>query len=266
MLIKTATLADIPQLRKLWNMTFPDDTQFIDPFLDARFPASEVLYIPGDQQIASAIYLVNCSYTQPRCNDHIPLRLLVGAATADSYRRMGMMAALLHQACESSATPIVLYPAVRSYYQRNGFQSSSRMHSYTLEATAGSQPPTCQTMLDMELMDTTYTRSVQAHGALVRDAFAWLNIVPDDGWATTLPCGAYAFGMGDTALECAGTDASSSRHLLQWAHEHGVRHLQTIIGSPLDTYLQSLDTPCSDVLAGMSHGTLPPMMYIGEQY
>ena len=93
MIIRTLTLADIPQLKKIWKDTFHDTDSFLDWYFSARFFPDHSVCAEENGRIVSVCHILPAQqYLRGRI---LPCGLLNGVATLPEYRGRGLMKQLI---------------------------------------------------------------------------------------------------------------------------------------------------------------------------
>ncbi|MFA6689300.1 MAG: GNAT family N-acetyltransferase [Sphaerochaetaceae bacterium] len=285
MLIRSARVVDREELQELWGLVFDEEPGFLDMFFSLRFDPSHVFLIEEDGRIVSALHALPSRFLRAD-GDTSDATNIVGAATLAQYRRRGYMEALLKHVRKSGTTPVLLYPAVRAYYEKNGFCSCSVSTLYDLERSGGIQEDRCRpdethsqpdeifsnALLDR--FDAAYVASITPKGGLLRDRDGWKlllqgyapSIVTEDGRRYGSAGFAYAFVVGDTAVETAAQDGPSAQALIDALTDRGVAKVRAMEASPVDTFLSASALPRSTMQEGMTFPALPGNPFIGEQY
>lgn len=286
MLIRKATPADKDELKKLWSIVFQEEPGFLETFFARRFAPENIFLAEVDGAIVSALHAPPVKFLTTE-GTRIDAVYVVGAATLAEHRKRGYMEALLSAVKQESKVPVLLYPAVRRYYEKNGFSSCSSTKVYDLTqphaqldiATPSRTelPPRSQKS-DSELigkLNTAYETSITVQGGLLRDAIAWeflleeyyseMSFIEDDEYGV-----AYAFVRNGQAVETAAQSVEAGKLLLeQLINRHEGRQvtgLRAIGGSPLDRVLTALGMQYTPFEEGMSFPYIENNPYIGEQY
>ncbi|MGN0562320.1 MAG: GNAT family N-acetyltransferase [Candidatus Fimenecus sp.] len=127
MLLRTAKLEDKPALYALWAQAFGDSKDTIDAFFHLCYAPENTLVAETDGQVRAALYLLE-NQLQTGENTY-RTAYIYAAATEQSYRKNGLMSALLQYAAETAAQRqidfLFLTPAedgLFRYYGKRGFQ------------------------------------------------------------------------------------------------------------------------------------------------
>lgn len=238
----------------LWKEVFKDDDSFLVPFLKARQASADVYYTEKDGRIVSAVWYLGAEALINRSREDV--RLIVGVATDSRYRKQGLMASLIESSRKNYTCPLVLYPAVRKYYEKNGFYSSSKAFTFTLEE----KRLQTEDSWDIEVLDDIYTEAIKEKGGLLRDSYAWQAILEDHLLIST--DGAYALYSPEEKhiTEAAARSEESAEALLG---KLGGR-VTAIPGSAMEKILLEKKQPKEETLLGMCSENLD--IYIAEQY
>ncbi|MDO4154644.1 MAG: GNAT family N-acetyltransferase [Clostridia bacterium] len=127
MLLRTAKLEDKPALYALWAQAFGDSKDTIDAFFCLCYAPENTLVAETDGQVRAVLYLLE---NQLQTGENIyRAAYIYAAATEQSYRKNGLMSALLQYAAETAAQRqidfLFLTPAedgLFRYYGKRGFQ------------------------------------------------------------------------------------------------------------------------------------------------
>lgn len=252
--MQRAVAARLDELIDLWKRVFEDTDEFLLPFLKARKDLSEVYYEEREGKIVAAIWYIRTPALISGKEQEV--QLISGVATDKAYRRQGIMASLIASSRRNYTVPLVLYPAVRGYYEANGFFSTSKATAYTLPEIKMS----FQERYDINLLNSVYTQSIRKTDGLLRDEYAWSDILSDNYLIYTE--GAYALFSPEEGeiKEAAALDEEAARKLLS---RLGGR-VTAIPGSALDDLLCTMDYPQEVRLLGMC--SEDNGIYIAEQY
>lgn len=257
--IGVAREQDFIPLQELWSVVFEEEPEFLKRFFTQRFQADHIIVARKEGVIVSALHALSSTYTQNSLER--PCIFIVGAATYEEHRKQGIMGKLLAYTQQHFSCPITLFPAVRPFYEANGYLTTSSLEKYHLspkEALAASYK---EKAFDWEDYDALYRAATQKEGALMRDEKGWDFLV--DGYSLACVEGAYAFIKDGLALEAMATGEQEAAQLLSLLHDRGVTEIQVLPSSPFTTLLSG--TP---VLVPMGMSTEPSMLgvYIAEQY
>ena len=246
------------ELYELWARVFNEDRAWLDRFFSLRYAPHNIFVARVDGVLASALHALPASYVQGGCES--PCAFIVGAATDERYRRRGLMATLLEAAASSCQKPITLFPAVRGFYEANGYTTTSSLLSFDLEEEPG--PHASPHPAQWQTLDRIYRAANEREGYLVRDKAAWAFL--GEGYQTVSIDDAYAFINGEVAVEAFALTDSAAATLVEILPKMGVKRVQTLPDSPLSRLLgqkNGVPTPM-----GMSTHTTLLGVYIAEQY
>lgn len=252
--MQRAVEARLDELIDLWKRVFEDTDEFLVPFLKARKDITDVYFEERDGRIVATIWYIRTPALIK--GERQDVMLISGVATDKAYRRQGIMASLIEESRQNYTVPLVLYPAVRSYYEANGFYSSSKATTYILPENKFS----FQERYDTNLLNSIYSQSIRKNGGLLRDKYAWEDILSDNYLIYT--DGAYAlFSPEEGGIkEAAAADEKSAKALLPLLGGK----VTAIPGCALDSILSSMEYPSSEKLLGMC--SEDNGIYIAEQY
>lgn len=242
------------ELISLWKEVFQDDDSFLKPFLEAREKDAEVFFKEHDGKIIAMIwFLRQKALIDKRIQE---VRLISGVATKKEYRKRGIMTELLDSSSRKYDVPLILFPAVRAFYEEQGFYSSSKARVFTLAEKKHNFMDGC----NIKLLDDIYRESIEKEGGLLRDEYAWKELLSSNALISIDK--AYALYSFEKKLfiEAAALDKKSSESLLQLI---GGR-ISTIPGSFFEGFLLNKDIPYEENLMGMCSENIP--FYIAEQY
>lgn len=272
MLIRRASAADKEELKALWQVVFNEEQGFLEDFFSLRFAPDNIFLIETDGVIVSALHALDVRFLDVR-QGTMNASYIVGAATLEAYRKRGYMEELLKHVREQAAGPVLLYPAVRAYYEKHGFSSCSSSTVYDLRRIchASSDATTCgEKPLDIEKLNEAYEASIQGNGGLLRDAVAWKFIL--DGYRSDIIQinevygTAYALIQDGRATETGASTLQAAQNLLDELGARQVDSIKTIQGSVIDKLLSVTNVPFTSRLEGMSFPDIENNPYIGEQY
>lgn len=92
-MIRFAKDSDLPAIRALWEICFPDDTGFNPYYFDHLFSLSDTLVYVSDGEIAAMVQML--PYTLRVHQNTVPVTYIYGACTHPDFRRKHLMSALL---------------------------------------------------------------------------------------------------------------------------------------------------------------------------
>ncbi len=259
MIIECAKPSDHQNLKQLWLRVFAEDQTFLEHFFATRISYQDIFVAREDGRLVSALHALPLFYHKQ--GKEYPTSYIVGAATYKEYRRRGIMGKLLESTRESYDHPITLFPAVRPFYEANGYFTTSSILSFTLEPGENTIPkPTVQH--SFVSLDAIYRQATSRDGALLRDEEAWSFLT--DGYEILSVEGGYAFISEKKAVETMVLDTEAAESMLSLLKERGIAEVHTLASSPLATLLgREKGVP---IPMGMSTSEELQGVYIAEQY
>lgn len=244
----------LDELIKLWEEVFKDDDSFLVPFLAARRDTADVYYTKRDGKIVSAIWYLKADALIDSKVEEV--RLIAGVATDKEYREQGLMAELIASSRKNYTCPLVLYPAVRKYYEKNGFYSSSKALTFTLD-----ERELCFTDdYSINDMNSIYTSSIKNKGGLLRDAYAWHSILEDHYLIRVDEAYALYSPVENRIIEAAAATREGAEALLS---KLGGK-VTAIPASEIETLLLKEGYNAEETMLGMCSQNID--IYIAEQY
>ena len=259
MIIERATKEDYQELKNLWKIVFDEEAVFLEHFFAKRIHFEHIHVARIDQKIVSALHALPLTYHKK--GKKYPTSYIVGAATYKEYRKRGIMSELLAAVEKSYTHPITLFPAVRPFYEANGYTTTSYMESYPLYACKYEEGVS-QQALDLTRLSNIYDEATKTNGSLCRDAEAWSFLT--DGYETVLVDGAYAFISENKAVEAMALDVPAAQRLLKVLQEKAIEKIQVLEDSPFSKLLDAQQKVLTPM--GMSTKRDLQGIYIAEQY
>jgi len=259
MIIERAKPSDYQDLKQLWLIVFDEEPTFLEHFFATRISYQDIFVAREDGKLVSALHALPLHYCKQ--GKEYPTSYIVGAATYKEYRRRGIMGNLLEATRKAYDHPITLFPALRSFYEANGYFTTSSVLSFTLEAAKKTRerPTTKHTFQNL---DAIYRSATREEGALVRDEEAWTFLT--DGYEVLSVEGGYAFLSEGKAVETMVLDTNAAERMLSLLHDRGITEMHTLASSPLVTLLgREKGVP---IPMGMSTSEELQGVYIAEQY
>ncbi|NCC14531.1 MAG: GNAT family N-acetyltransferase [Spirochaetia bacterium] len=258
MIIERANHEDFSSLKNLWSEVFSEDPVFLEHFFSTRFASEHIFVARKDGIIVSALHALPAQYLQ---NDAVhSCSFIVGAATYASHRKQGIMGALLAATQQAYNHPVTLFPAVRPFYEANGYFTTSSVLSFPLEgfdcSSAASIP------IKVDHLDRLYRTEHARHGCLLRDRKAWDFLT--DGYQTLCVQNGYAFISGGKAVEACASDETAAAELLALLASNAVTEVHTLENSFLARLLDR--KKAVPIPMGMGTDTSMQGVYIAEQY
>ncbi|MBZ4673200.1 MAG: hypothetical protein JG773_169 [Spirochaeta sp.] len=259
MIIERAKPSDYQELKQLWLVVFNEEPAFLEHFFATRISYQDIFVAREDDKLVSALHALPLYYHK-RGEEH-PTSYIVGAATYKEYRRRGIMGKLLEATRQAYDHPITLFPAVRPFYEANGYFTTSSVLSFTLEAKNGGGESLAVQYTYQDL-DRIYRKATSEEGALLRDEKAWSFLT--DGYEVLSVEGGYAFISEGKAVETMVLSSDAASSMLSLLKERGITEVHTLASSPLAKLLgRETGVP---IPMGMSTSKELQGVYIAEQY
>ncbi|MGE4454210.1 MAG: GNAT family N-acetyltransferase [Sphaerochaeta sp.] len=260
MIIERANPSDHQDLKELWLIVFNEEPTFLEHFFATRISYPDIFVAREDGKLVSALHAMSLSYHKQ--GKTYPAHYIVGAATYSDYRRRGIMSKLLEATKQAYDHPITLFPAVRPFYEANGYMTTSTVCSFPLDSQKFSTDPCCKEARSLAELNAIYQKATEERGGLIRDEEAWKFL--SDGYELLSVEGGYAFLSEGKAVETMAQDALSAKRLLTLLQKQGVKELLTLEDSPIAALLggeKGVPIPM-----GMSTSKELQGVYIAEQY
>jgi GNAT superfamily N-acetyltransferase len=259
MIIERAKDADFQELKDLWSIVFDEEPEFLEKFFSLRF-SPENIFVARDQgKIVSALHALPSFYHKD--NAVRKCAFIVGAATYTEYRKKGIMSHLLTYCKKNLDCPVTLFPAVRPFYEKNGYTTTSEMLRFDLTEASLLQAGEPVELCPKEL-DGIYMQATAASGALMRDSLAWQFLL--DGYDLLSVRGAYAFTKDNIAVEAMAIDEESARNLIGLMELKTISACTVLYDSPFTSLLS--ENRLTLIPMGMSTASFMKGCYIAEQY
>lgn len=253
-----ATSDDYLQLKSLWKVVFDEEEPFLELFFSKRIFFEHIFIARQGEAILAALHALPSSYHLH--GESYPCSYIVGAATSEAYRGQGLMGHLLEKTIESYTHPVTLFPAVRYYYSKRGFFTTSTLLNFPLthprEGQVDSFTP------DSDHLNQIYIRGTQKRGALERDQLAWQFL--QMGYEIVATEKSYALLLGDKAVEAVALNEEGAQNLLALLYQRGVKSIQVLEDSPFIPLL--MESEATYIAMGMSSSDSMDGVYIAEQY
>ncbi|MGH0053289.1 MAG: GNAT family N-acetyltransferase [Sphaerochaetaceae bacterium] len=260
MIIERAKPSDYQDLRNLWLVVFNEDETFLEHFFTSRISYQDIFVARVDGKLVSALHALPCRYH--KWGKEYPVSYIVGAATYAEFRRQGIMSKLLKTTQDSYDHPITLFPAVRPFYEANGYVTTSSVLSFSLEHSLQKASPTPAPIPPFSTLDTLYRLETREKGALVRDEEAWAFLT--EGYQVLSVEGGYAFLSEGKAVEAMAVDLKSAKVLLSALQASNISEVYALPDSPISLLLgKEKGVP---IPMGMSTDNELQGVYIAEQY
>ncbi len=258
MIIERANKDDHQMLKDLWKEVFNEEETFLERFFSTRIQYEHIFVAREEGRIVSALHALPSTYLQ-NGSEH-DCSFIVGAATYASWRRKGIMGSLLQAVREAYSHPITLFPAVRPFYEANGYFTTSSLLQFPLGAIE--KVPAHSKPIVFSELDAIYRTANEREGALLRDEEGWKFLT--DGYETVAVQDGYAFLSEGKAVEAFTLSKDAAKHLLSLLSERKVSVVQTLFADPLAELLgQETAVP---IPMGMSTDQSMHGVYIAEQY
>jgi len=268
MKIERATSNDLEELKSLWSIVFQEEPEFLERFFAQRFSPEHIVVARKEGEIVSALHALPSTYIQDKAEKQCSF--IVGAATYAHHRKQGIMGELLAYTKATTGHPVTLFPAVRPFYEANGYITTSSMEEYWIpqnkesdkdkQATITYSFPEGKAILFSGL-DRIYREATKAEGALMRDELGWNFLI--DGYELTSLQDAYAFIKDGIAVEAMATSRKAARELIALLESKQIEKLRAIPNSPFASLLKG---PYVQIPMGMSTEESMRGVYIAEQY
>ncbi|MGB4407604.1 MAG: GNAT family N-acetyltransferase [Sphaerochaeta sp.] len=265
--IGRATALDFDELKMLWSIVFQEDPEFLERFFNQRFLPEHIFVARKEGEIVSALHALPSTYIQDKAEKQCSF--IVGAATYASHRKQGIMGELLAYTKTTTGHPVTLFPAVRPFYEANGYITTSSMEEYWIpqnkeeEKEQPNQTPrfSGEKPLSPAALDRIYREATKEKGALLRDGLGWNFLI--DGYELTSVKDAYAFIKEGIAVEAMAVSEEAAKELLSLLNSKQITKLRVIPNSP---FAPLLEGPYVQIPMGMSTDESMRGVYIAEQY
>ena len=259
MIIERAKPSDYQELKQLWLIVFDEEPTFLEHFFATRISYQDIFVAREDDRLVSALHALPLYYHKQ--GEEHPTSYIVGAATYKEYRRRGIMGKLLEATKEAYDHPITLFPAVRPFYEANGYFTTSSALSFSLEAEIRKRE-NLAVQHTYQNLDAIYREATSEEGALLRDEEAWSFLT--DGYEVLSVEGGYAFITEGKAVETMVLNKDGASSMLSLLKERGITEVHTLASSPLANLIgREKGVP---IPMGMSTSKELQGVYIAEQY
>jgi predicted acetyltransferase len=197
----------LKDLKALYMECFSDSKECVDYLFSQRLGIHNAEYEYLNDKLAVAMYLVKKPLIYH--NKQVFIDFVVGLATAAEQRKKGLALQLMRRSVEKSQAPFVmLYPAVKGFYEKMDFATISfddkiNYEDYTLE------PSTAEKMLKVY---ERYIEGMDFRMPMTKESFAgMIEITRLDGGAFNMlkkNDEIVGFGNGEEgiALDCAAKE------------------------------------------------------------
>ncbi len=265
MKIERATTNDFEDLKLLWSIVFQEEPEFLERFFAQRFFPEHIVVARKEGEIVSALHALPSTYVQD--GKERLCAFIVGAATYAAHRKQGIMGELLAYTKATYDYPITLFPAIRPFYEANGYITTSTVEEYRLPNNGQSKEKNAlnaslhEQNLPPSSLDTIYREATKEEGALMRDEMGWSFLI--EGYELISVNGAYAFIKDGIAVEAMALDTDTAMKLVSHLQNNQVERIRVIPNSPFATLLEG---PFTQIPMGMSTDPSMSGVYIAEQY
>lgn len=253
-----ALLSDFEELKQLWNVVFDEEKTFLDSFFSKRFASENIFIARFNDKIVSALHALKATYRQE--SSSFDCSYIVGASTLQQYRGQGHMGKLLELTAKNYNHPITLFPAIRPYYEKYNYITTSSLLSFPLDDKTDA--PITPLALDVEHLNFIYNQATSKEGSLSRDKINWHFLT--DGYETVMVENGYAFIHENIAVETMATTKEAAKNIISLLKERKIGTIQVLKDSPFVSLLT--DKNYEEVLMGMSTSKNMLGVYIAEQY
>lgn len=131
-MIRFADKADIDNIKKLWDIVFPEEPEFNEYFFDNIFDYKNTLVMTNNKELLAMVQMIPYEIKGLGKTTYI-----YGAATNPKYRKKGFMSELLKQSFKIDAyngvSSSILIPANRplfEFYKRFGYETVFYVNKY----------------------------------------------------------------------------------------------------------------------------------------
>ena len=255
----TAKDEDFDELKALWDDIFEEDSAFLNKFFSTRFFPEHIFCARENNKIVASLHAL--PYTYQKEGKIYNCSYIVGAATAPTHRKQGLMEKLLNNAKESYNHPMVLFPAIRPYYEKRGYFTTTHLHYYKLKELDFGKPTTKES-LNFDQLNSIYNEVTKKNGSVTRDEIAWQFLV--DGYELVTVKDAYAFIKYNNAIETAALTNEAAKNLLAILIEKKLEGVCVFENSPFTKVINKERD--GRVAMGMATDKILEGVYITEQY
>ncbi len=135
-MIRFANKEDIPSIKELWNIAFPEEPDFNGYFFENIFDFNNTLVLIKDNKVVSMAQMM--PYELKNIGK---VTYIYGAATNPKYRKQGLMSKLLNKSfeidVENGVIASILIPANKplyDFYGKLGYETCFFANKYTYKA------------------------------------------------------------------------------------------------------------------------------------
>lgn len=238
-MIRFAKKSDIEEIRRLWDLCFPDEGGFNPYFFAHFFEYTKILLLIENEQICAMVqmlpYRLNCQHEMRE------ITYIYGACTHPDHRRKGYMAQLLEhsfaldRAVGRAASALI--PAERwlfDFYKPFGYEPFFYIHRQRVEKTVSvGQMPQRLSAVDIPQIAALYEQLMPTC-YIVRDEAYWKKQLAmfDElgqgayGWWENGRLAAYAFCWENTAQEALGMTPDRAQGLITALGQEAVSYIE----------------------------------------
>lgn len=172
-MIRLAEAADMPEIRALWEVCFPDDTGFNAYYFQHTFSLDATAVSVQEGRIAAMVQML--PYTLLSNGEAVPATYIYGACTHPDFRRRHLMSELLQWSfsrdIQHKIAASVLIPQEKwlfDFYRPFGYQPAFTLHTIAfteqqpimqkgLRAMTPQDLPACEALYRSQLADCPLT-------------------------------------------------------------------------------------------------------------
>jgi len=255
----TAKNKDFDELKALWDDVFKEDPTFSNKFFSTRFFPEHIFCARENNKIVASLHAL--PYTYQKEGKIYNCSYIVGAATAPTHRKQGLMEKLLNNAKENYNHPMVLFPAIRPYYEKRGYFTTTHLHYYKLQ-DLDFESSLKEESLNFDQLNSIYNEVTKEVGSVTRDEIAWQFLV--DGYELVTVKDAYAFIKYNNAIETAALTDEAAKNLLAILIQKKLEGICVFENSPFTKVIKKERD--GRVPMGMATDKILEGVYITEQY
>ena len=172
-MIRLAEAADMPEIRALWEVCFPDDTGFNTYYFQHTFSLDATAVSVQEGRIAAMVQML--PYTLLSNGEAVPATYIYGACTHPDFRRRHLMSELLQWSfsrdIQHKIAASILIPQEKwlfDFYRPFGYQPAFTLHTIAfteqqpimqkeLRAMTPQDLPACEALYRSQLADCPLT-------------------------------------------------------------------------------------------------------------
>lgn len=236
-MIRLAVATDMPEIRALWELCFPDDTGFNDYYFAHIFALDTTVLYELDGRIAAMVQML--PYALRTEGETVPVTYIYGACTHPDFRRRHLMSELLEwsfaQDRQHGIAASILIPQEKwlfDFYRPFGYQPAFALGNVEFSGAAPIAHSGLRTMTpdDLPACEALY---------LMRTATCPLTVArTTDQWEAQLAMFG-ALGAGAFVLEVQGKILG---YAFAWKEEKGIwaQEMMCAEGSTQETFVAAL--------------------------